>query len=125
MTADKGWYDGIGFTINAKSRTDYIELLKSCWWVNVNLKQAKERCNVFAGMVYCCPEWQKGLVCGDDTEQWKLFADIEQMVVYQTEQLSQEIETIRNWYASGYEGYHTYKMLYASKYALSNLVCRN
>jgi len=121
LVADKGWYHDAGFTKLAHTREEYVQLLSKQWWKDLDMKEAMDRCNIFAGILYCCPDWQANLINGDDSAQSKLFSKFHDLVHNNQGAFNKELDLIHDWYESDTEGFHTFKMMQAKDYSLSNL----
>lgn len=121
LVADRGWYHDIGFVTWARTREEYVERLSQDWWSSVDVEDAKRKSHVFAAMLYCCPDWQSGLINGDDTEQWDLFSGLKNLINSNQTAIQTELGHIRDWFESDVEGFHVYKMRIAENYSLSNI----
>jgi hypothetical protein len=110
LLADRGWYDKAGFAVVSASREDYLATLRVEWWRATDLKKSRERALVFAGMYFCCPDWQEELLMADDSRQDALWSDIARMLDNE-DALAREIETVVDWVESGRPRLHYFKML--------------
>ena len=52
MVADKGWYDHAEFTLNPKSRNDYINLLSKDWTLNIDKEKIARNAKIFVGFIF-------------------------------------------------------------------------
>ena len=122
LVADKGWYHDNGFVIYPKSRSDYIEILRSNWIDNTDSEKMARIAKIFAGFYFCAPFWQKNLIMPDDCYK----EDLEKMIMNNLDKkydfLNSEIECLRKWIDSDYSGYHTFKMINEQNYDLSNVI---
>jgi hypothetical protein len=121
LVADRGWYHDCGFTVFPDSREHYLSLLSENWFNKVNVAAAKHRAEVFAGMYFCCPDWQAGATLPDDSDRTRLSQGLTSFTQTHEESIRREVATIREWLSSGSRGYHTFKMARSEAYALSNL----
>ncbi|MBE0533507.1 MAG: hypothetical protein IH626_22010 [Rhodospirillales bacterium] len=122
LSASRGWYHDIGFTRTPATRDDYKAALGTTWWEGLGNEQTRYLANVFAGWHFCCPDWQGGFVLGDDFEQGRLYRTIPDLFENHAEEARKEIDLISDWWGSDVKGSHSFKMLRASGYALSNVV---
>ena len=122
LSASRGWYHDIGFTRTPTTRDDYKAALGTTWWEGLGNEQTRYLANVFAGWHFCCPYWQGGFVLGDDFEQGRLYQTIPDLFENHAEETGKEIDLISDWWESDMKGSHSFKMLRASGYALSNVV---
>ena len=122
LIADKGWYHDAGFTITPKSRADYINLLSKNWIININEEKIKRDARVFAGIYFCCPKWQKNLIMPHDVNQEEVENIILNSLQEKRSYISDEVLNIQKWLNSEALGYHTFNMLNASEYSISNTI---
>lgn len=116
LVADDGWYGDCGFARCASSREDYISLLKSPWWEDVNIDEAARRATIFAGLYFGHPDWQDNFIQFDDSSGDILYASLCKLLET-TAAAECEIVTLRDWFDSNHRRYHTYKMLNTDNYA--------
>ena len=110
------WLGDGGFTRVPMTRQEYIDTLKSDWWVALDPGEISERAALFAGAYFCVPDWHKGYAFRDDSEQDAIFWDAPDFFVRNAAALSCEVALVRDWAASGAPFYHSYKMLRAGGY---------
>ena len=122
LVADKGWYHDFGFVKYSTSRDAYINNLAKNWWQDIDVKQAKDLSGIYAGLLYCCPDWQNRLITGDDPQKGFLYAQYHELCDNNIEELKFELQSVKDWYESDTEGFHTYKMSQASAYQLANII---
>ena len=121
LVADRGWYHDCGFVLWARSRKEYLNLLASPWFDNLNIKTFSHRAAIFAGWYFCTPEWQRDGVLPDDSRQLNMYPALLRQLNDCRDVMNKEVQTIRSWYESGEPFYHTYKMRQADQYRLSNI----
>jgi len=121
LLPDRGKYDDCGFAKLAASRADYLALLGSRWWTDMDLDDAKRRAEIFAGWWFCAPGWQGKLLLGDDTQQDALYDTIPDLIASHPEEIAQELATLSGWWRSGHRYYHTAKMQQADTFQLTNI----
>ena len=110
LLTDKGWYHDVGFAKWPKSRQEYLDLLASEWWSEIDLQEASRLAQIFAGWYFGRPTWQGNFILDDDSKQWKIYENVPTLIKENAEVISKEMETIREWFNSGHPHYHTYKM---------------
>jgi hypothetical protein len=119
LVADRGWYDQAGFSVNATTRTDYIDRLRKEWWQDIDVAAARRRALIFAGAYFCAPAWQSSLLMVDDSSQDAAWEHLVKMLD-RTERVKDEIDTICAWFQSDSPRYHSYKVAAASELCLGN-----
>ena len=122
MVADRGWYDNGGFTVNPKSRSEYINLLSQNWLSKVDQEIISRNAKIFAGIYFCCPKWQKNLLMPHDVYKEEVRNIILRSLDSKSQFISDEIQNIKKWLASDYLGYHTFNMINSDEYSLSNTI---
>ena len=120
LIADKGWYHDADFVICPESRSDYVNLLSKNWLRNIDAERTSRNARIFAGFYFCCPKWQKNLCMPSDLDQEEIKNIILNSLEYKSKFISYEIENLRKWLDSDSLGYHTFNMLNANEYSLSN-----
>lgn len=120
MIADKGWYHDADFAIYPESRSDYVNLLSKNWLINIDLEKISRNARIFAGFYFCCPKWQKNLCMPSDLNQEEIKDIILNSLDHKSKFISHEIENLQKWLDSNSLGYHTFNMLNANEYSLSN-----
>jgi hypothetical protein len=121
LVPDRGNYDDCGFVKVARSRQDYLDLLKTEWWHDIDRAAARRRAEIFAGWWFCMPSWQGGFVLADDAKQDALYDTIPDLVRHNASAVDRELNEIHAWWQSGRMYYHTGKMARAESYRLSNV----
>jgi hypothetical protein len=121
LVPDRGKYEDCGFVKLAQSRAHYLELLATRWWDGMDLADAQRRAEVFAGWWFCAPDWQQEFLLADDSRQDALYESIPTLLARNRDPLGTEIDTLRRWWESGHPYYHTWKMMAARAFRLTNV----
>ena len=116
LVSDAGWYHDAGFVQVPRTRDDYFAKLASEWWKDADGDTVARRAWLFSGLFFCHPRWQEGFELGEDLDQWKLYAALPGLLTQGEEAIHREKALMREWWASGTRGYHTYKMMTAESY---------
>ncbi|PKR60044.1 hypothetical protein [Thalassospira lohafexi] len=128
LVAEKAWYGEHGFVIEPGSRSGYLTTLTRAWWTEVDTKKAKEYAARYSGFYFGYPDWQKGLIHQDDSQQFGLYPGLMRLMNETRGQIRTEILTLRAWSQSSSTQYHTYKNLRANDYvhaSMSNSLLSN
>ena len=110
LIADKGWYHDFGFAIYPKSREDYGDLLTSNWYEQVNIIETKALAELYSGIFFGIPKWQKDLILPDDGDKELLRRKIPYFIKNQIELINKETKLIKQWINSDSRDYHGFKM---------------
>lgn len=121
LAADRGWYHDCGFVLWPRSRQEYLSLLSSDWFDNLDPSACARRAAIFSGWYFCTPEWQRDAVLPDDSKQVRMYPALLRQLNDCRDVIETEVQMIRSWYESGEPFYHTYKMRQADAYRLSNI----
>lgn len=121
LLADRGWYHDCGFAKWSKSRDEYLANLAMNWWQDMDLAANRERALLFSGLFFCAPEWRGRFVQGDDSRRQSLYGDMGALLDGDKHAVEREIDGIWRWFQAGAVNYHTWTMLGAKSYALSNV----
>ena len=116
LVADNGWYDDWGFVRAPKSREDFLELLGTRWWEDMDVKGNSRLAKIFAGWYWGRPEWQKNFVLEDDSRQWEIYKTAPDLIKNNMDIIEKEISMVREWFNSSHPHFHTYKMMQTDKY---------
>ena len=111
LTPYPGWYGHGGFVVTAGNRAKYLDALSGEWWKKNRLIGADKKAQLFAGWMFCTPEWQRGFVLMDDSCQDEIYNNMEDFMRQNKPQIEFEVNTIRKWYIDGHLYYHTFKMI--------------
>ena len=110
LCADRGWYSDYGFVKVATSKSNYIDLLRTKWWIDIDSKSSYRNALTFAGFFYSTPSIQDNFVFPDDIIQDKLYDLLDRLVNKKVESVQYDIRNIYKWYKSGEKTYHPFKM---------------
>ena len=110
LIADRGWYHDCGFAIYPKSRKAYGDLLSTNWYDQVNVTKTKNQAEIFSGIFFGIPKWQKDLILPDDGDKELLRERIPYFVNNKIELIAKEIKLIKQWINSGSNDYHGFKI---------------
>lgn len=110
LITDKGWYDDWGFAVTPKSREHFLELITTKWYESVDIEKAKSNAQLFAGIYFGIPKWQKNIVLPDDSDKLELRKILPEFISLNKNLIKKEIEFMRKWLGSNSVDYHTYKM---------------
>lgn len=121
LIPDRGWYHDCGFALYPESREHYLNLLGQDWFNLVDKKSAQRNAEVFAGWYFCSPAWQVGATLPDDSDRELQRAKLPCFLEAHEASIRKEVAMIRDWIATGSQGYHTFKMARSESYALSNV----
>ncbi len=121
LLPDRGKYHDCGFAKVANNRQHYLELLSTTWWSDYGRREAQKNAELFAGWWFCAPSWQGKFLLGDDSRQEELYSDILSLLVDNPEGMDKESESLKSWYLSGHMYSHTFKMMHAKSFQLTNV----
>jgi hypothetical protein len=111
LIADRGWYHDAGFVLWPRSRGEYLAALRGPWWERLDPAEQRRRANIFAGWYFVPPDWQAGLVLGDDSEQARLYGGYPALLATNAEVLQREIASISRWWRAPHRHYHVWKII--------------
>ena len=118
LIADKGWFHEFGFVKFPKNKNEYFENLSFKWQKTTNQKLAQTKANLFAGIFYGIPEWQKEGIMPDDSDTDKLRKKLPIFIKNKKNIISKEIKLIRKWIDSDNFDYHSFKIVNSKKFAI-------
>lgn len=121
LVPDRGKYEDCGFVKVASDRANYLSLLRQDWWKEMDLEECKRRAEIFAGWWFCAPGWQEHFILPDDSRQNAIYDIIPSLLSDHRDEVQREISQLREWIASGHRYSHTYKMMHADTYRLTNV----
>jgi len=116
LVPDNGWYHDWNFVKVSKSRDDYLRLLKSDWYNNMDIKKNTELAKVFAGMYWGVVKWQENFLLSDDSTQWELYRSMPGFIYNNMEKIKKEINLISEWYKVNVSHYNTYKIMKSDEF---------
>ncbi len=120
LTSYPGWYGHAGFVVNSRSRDDYLSALKTEWWKSVDKVAARTRAELFAGWMFCVPDWHGNYVLQDDSCQEAIYEDLPRFLEANAVALEREVCEIKDWFNSGHRYFHVFKMTRAKAFQPSN-----
>lgn len=109
-----GWYGHAGFVAAPKSREKYLAKLRTEWWTDMDKDRARADAELFAGWMFCVPEWQSGFVLQDDSRQDVIYAGIPAFLDSNAVAIEREVQEIEAWVEAGQRFYHIFKVSRAS-----------
>ena len=117
LVADRGWYHDCGFVLFPKSRDHYANLLSERWYEFVDIKKSKTNAEIFSGIFFGIPKWQKDLIFPDDSNIEILRRKLPNFVKYKKKLIDKEIKLIKNWINSDSKDYHIYTIENNNKFS--------
>jgi len=121
LVPDRGKYDDCGFVRVAANRAEYLSLLRSSWWDELDSEDVRARAELFAGWWFCAPSWQGNFLLADDSRQDELYGIIQRLLRDNPGVVGREIVSLRDWLASGHRYSHTFKMMQVDEFQLTNV----
>ncbi len=111
-----GWYGHGGFVVTPGDRDRYLAALNTEWWKSSARELASERSELFAGWMYCVPEWHGSYVLQDDSKQAAIYEELPGFLKAIAPALEKEVCEIRDWFDSGHRYFHVFKMARAKSF---------
>jgi hypothetical protein len=105
-----GWYGHVGFVTNPGNRDGYLTTLKTDWWNGVDRESNRAKAELFAGWMFCVPEWQGSYLLKDDSKQEAIYRDLPEFLDANTSIMERESHELRDWFESGHPYFHIFKM---------------
>ncbi|NBT86555.1 MAG: hypothetical protein EBT45_08725 [Alphaproteobacteria bacterium] len=118
LLAEKSWYHDMGFSVCAKTRTDYIRLLQKKWWLGLDKEKTQNSALEYAGMYFCAPKWQKTILMPDDSDRIGLVNHLQKINFESNRSIIKEVSLLKAWLSSKNRWYHSYKMKNAQNYIM-------
>ena len=109
LLADRGWYGHLGFARLPASREDYLSLLASDWWRDMDLADCRARAEAFAGWWFAMPDWLAPIRLRDDSNQETIWQTLTAWLGADGAALEVEIATIAAWMQSGERHLNVYR----------------
>ena len=119
LVAHPGWYGHAGFVVNPASRENYLTALRTEWWKTLDKEPARQRAELFAGWMFCIPDWQGNYVMQDDSHQDAIYSKLPGFLTDNATNMDREVQEIREWFESGHSYFHVFKMANANSFHLS------
>ncbi len=110
LVADRGWYHDCDFVLLPKSRADYSSLLTKNWFELINFEKAKKNANLFAGIFFGIPSWQKNCILPDDSNKKLLREKLPYLIKNKSKIIKKEIQLMKKWINSDSKVYHNFKI---------------
>lgn len=117
-----GWYGHAGFVVNPGNHDGYLAALKTEWWKGINRESAREASELFAGWMFCVPDWHGPYILQDDSRQDAIYAELPGFLEANAAALKKELCEIRDWFDSGHRYFHVFKMARAKAFQPSKRV---
>lgn len=114
LVAYPGWYGHAGFAKVAGSREEYLEALKTPWWNDIDKDAARAGAELFAGWMFCVPDWQRDFVLQDDSHQDAIYSGMGAFLKANIPSIEREVREIQEWFDAGHHYYHIFKISRAS-----------
>ncbi len=121
LAAGEGIYHEFNVALSPRNRAEYVALLNTKWWEDVPVEKARNDAKMVAGWYYCCPDWQEGFILDDDSVQGTAYYRLPRLINSQSKAIEREISEILDWYLSGAEFYHTFKLGRAANFRIPEL----
>ncbi|MBO6960210.1 MAG: hypothetical protein JJ847_04845 [Prochlorococcus marinus CUG1438] len=118
LVSDKGWYENFGFVKYPVSKEEYLSCLEKDWFKSLNIKKIQRDANLFAGLYFGKPSWQKKSVLPDDADRKLLRKYLPNFVKDNSLEIKREIKFINDWIKSDMRDYHTFKMINSRNYTI-------
>lgn len=116
LVAYPGWYGHADFVTVPQDRQHYLACLKSEWWKNIEIASAQSAAELFAGWMFCIPEWQGDFVMQDDSRQDAIYPGLPEFLRRNVQSIESEIREIAAWYESNHSYFHIFKVSRASTF---------
>ncbi len=110
LVADVGWYHNCDFVLFPRSREHYLQLLKTKWYEKTNSEKIKAKAELFAGLRFGIPYWQKDALLPDDSDREILREFLPKFIISNKITIKKEINLLKKWLKSDKIDYHTYKV---------------
>ena len=119
LVAHPGWYGHAGFVVNPATRDNYLAVLRTEWWKTSDRESARQRAELFAGWMFCVPNWHGNYVMQDDTRQSAIYSGLSYFLNNNANAMEREVQEIRDWVEAGHCYFHVFKMMRASSFQTS------
>lgn len=116
-----GWYGHAGFAVNPGGRDAYLAALRTEWWKGVNMETRRAKAELFAGWMFCAPDWHRNYFLHDDARKDDIYPELPSILEGSSDAIDTEVAEIRNWFDSGHNYLHIFKMSRASDFQLTEL----
>ena len=116
LAAHPGWYGHVGFVVNPASRENYLAALRTEWWKTLDKEAARKRAELFAGWIFCVPNWHGNYVMQDDSRQDAIYSELPGFLTNNANAIDREVQEIRDWVETGHRYFHVFKMMRATSF---------
>lgn len=113
-----GWYGHAGFVVSSRNRASYLETLATEWWKGADVSAGRAKAELFAGWMFCVPDWHGSYIFQDDSRQDSIYRDLPEFLDANRTALDKEVCEIRDWFDSGHSYLHVFKMSRADGFQL-------
>lgn len=117
-----GWYGHAGFVVSPSDHDGYLAALKTEWWKGIDRESASERSELFAGWMFCVPDWHGSYILQDDSRQDAIYPELPEFLKANASALEKEVREIRDWFDSGHRYFHVFKTARAEAFQPSKRV---
>lgn len=114
-----GWYGHAGFVVNPGGRDGYLATLMTDWWKSIDAEACRAKAELFAGWMFCVPDWHGSYILQDDSRQDALYPDLPVFLEANASALEREVREILDWFDSGHCYFHVFKMAKATAFQSS------
>lgn len=114
-----GWYGHADFAVNPGGRHSYLAALKKEWWKGVATEAGQAKAELFAGWMFCVPDWHGSYILQDDSRQDAIYPELPRFLEANASALEKEVHEIRDWFDSGHSYLHVFKMSRANGFQLA------
>ena len=116
LVAHPGWYGHAGFVVNPASRDNYLAALRTEWWKTLDKEAARQRAELFAGWMFCVPNWHGNYAMQDDSRQDAIYSELLGFLTDNATAMDREVQEIRDWLEVGHPYFHVFKMMRVSSF---------
>lgn len=105
-----GWYGHAGFALSPADHDGYLETLKTQWWKGIDIEAGRAKAELFAGWMFCVPDWHGSYILQDDSRQNAIYPGLPGFIEANAAALEMEVHELRDWFDSGHRYFHVFKM---------------
>ena len=105
-----GWYADLGFVQNASGKKNYLNTLKTKWFLKKPLGSQIDLCAISSAIYFGRPAWQK-FIFENDINQEKIYNNLKQNILLHNKELQNEIKVLKSWFKSNTKYYQIYKKI--------------
>ena len=111
LVVHPGWYGHAGFVINPASRDNYLAALRTEWWKTLDKEAARQHAELFAGWMFCVPNWHGNYTMQDDSRQDAIYSKLPVFLTDNATAMDREVQEIRDWFEAGHRYFHVFKVM--------------